>query len=412
MATMTMSASPDIRVERWPSEIPLLVLTLIVSAGLWLFAIISIIGIFYGVFLGMFFFIMHLGFIAHVRGSGVRLGPAQFPEVHAAVERLAGRIGMKKVPEAYLIQGGGLLNALATRFAGSDILVLYTDLIEACGDDEAARDMIIAHELGHVHCGHLRWHFVMAPAMFVPFLFASLSRAREYTCDRFGRAGAGSTEGAVLGLTILAAGGRFGRRIDRSAFAAQASALNTGWMTLGEWFATHPPLVKRIAQLDPSLRDRSVNSARGAIRALAILGGVTAPVFIAGVVAALLFPAWIARYAPPRARAAQTGPPFRRPPAAVGTAQVKKDFDVLATFIQGELQAGHGMPWDTSELYDRWAGAHPGGSEPRDPFDGTRYAYQSRGNDFKLWSVGADGEWETNDDLTYDSRATRSGAAR
>ena len=155
------------------------------------------------------------------------------------------------------MQGGGVLNAFATRFIGSDIVVLYTDLIEACGDDEAARDMIIAHELGHLHCGHVRWNFLIAPAMIVPFLSGALSRAREYTCDRYGRAGAGSAEGAALGLTILAAGGRLARRVDRRVLMSQHSALNTGWMTLGQWLSTHPPLVKRIAQVDPSLR-RSV----------------------------------------------------------------------------------------------------------------------------------------------------------
>ena len=49
---------------------------------------------------------------------------------------------------------------------------------------------MIAHELGHIHRGHVRWHFVLAPAPLVPFLGAALSRAREYTCDRYGAAGA------------------------------------------------------------------------------------------------------------------------------------------------------------------------------------------------------------------------------
>jgi hypothetical protein len=44
------------------------------------------------------------------------------------------------------------------------------------------------------------------PAMFIPFVGGALSRARDYTCDRYGRAAAGDEEGALLGLTILAAG--------------------------------------------------------------------------------------------------------------------------------------------------------------------------------------------------------------
>jgi Zn-dependent protease with chaperone function len=409
---MSTSDSADIRVERWPNEIPLFALALIASAGLWLLAVITIVGIVYGVVIGIVFFIMHLAFVAHVRGNGVRVGPSQFPEVHAAVEQLAHRIGMKKAPEAYLIQGGGMLNALATRFIGSDIVVLFTDLIEACGDDEAARDMIIAHELGHLHCGHVRWSFLIAPAMLVPFLSGALSRAREYTCDRYGRAGAGSAEGAVLGLTILAAGGRLARQIDRRVLMSQQSALNTGWMTLGEWLSTHPPLVKRIAQVDPSLHDPSFESTAGVLRALGIVGAAVVPVFVAGVVAAVLFPAWVARHAPSRATANQTVPKYQPPSAEAGTTRAQQDFTVLASFIREEERAGRGMPWDTREVYDRWNAANPGGREPRDPFDGTRYAYEQQGSRFKLWSVGPDKEWETDDDLSYDSRTTGSIPAR
>jgi Zn-dependent protease with chaperone function len=124
------------------------------------------------------------------------------------VERVARRIGLDETPDTYLMQSGGALNAFATRFLGLDLVVLYADLLDACGDNAAARDMIIAHELGHVRAGHLKGHWFLLPAMLVPFLGTALSRAREYTCDRYGAAGAGDREGALLGLTILAAGGK------------------------------------------------------------------------------------------------------------------------------------------------------------------------------------------------------------
>ena len=175
MSVSAVSTPASIRVEPWPTERPLFFLNLLAALGVWLIAIVSIIGLVYGVMLGVFFFVMHLAFVAHVRGNGVKLGPGQFPEIHAAVERLSAQIGLQKAPDAYVLQGGGVLNALATRFIGSDIVVLFSDLIEACGPDEAARDMIIAHELGHVHRGHLRWQFLIAPALLVPFLGSALS---------------------------------------------------------------------------------------------------------------------------------------------------------------------------------------------------------------------------------------------
>src|SRR5688500_18719366 len=252
---MALSSIPDVSVtvERWPTERPLFALSLIVSIILWFLAVISIFGIIYAAIFGLVFFLMHLGFVAHVRGSAVRLSHEQFPELHERVARMAVRLGMIRVPETYVMQAGGALNAFATRFIGANIVVLYSDLLEACGDDEAARDMIIAHELGHIQAGHLAWHWVLLPSALVPFLGTALSRAREYTCDRFGLAGAGDKDGALVGLSILAAGAKFGPKVNRVALVAQRASLNNGWMTLGEWLSTHPPLSKRLAALEPGL---------------------------------------------------------------------------------------------------------------------------------------------------------------
>jgi Zn-dependent protease with chaperone function len=211
--------------------------------------VISIVGIIYALSFGLFFFVMHLVFVAQVRGSAIRLGPDQFPELYARIDELASRMGIEQTPETYLMQAGGSLNAFATKFRRSNIVVLYADLLEACGDNEAARDMIIAHELGHIRAGHLRWRILLMPAALVPFLSGALSRAREYTCDRYGLAGAGEREGALLGLTILAAGGKFAPQVNRKAFVEQRKEMR-GWMRLGELFSTHPALAKRLAALE------------------------------------------------------------------------------------------------------------------------------------------------------------------
>lgn len=402
MSTEVAAPPPDIRVTPWPWEAPLFVLSVLVSAALWIFLIVSIIGIIYVLAIGLVLFALHVGFVAHVRGSALRVGPDQCPDIYAAVERLSHRIGITPVPETYLMQSGGALNALATHFLRSNMIVLFTDLLEACGDDTGARDMIIAHELGHIHRGHVRWQFAIAPAMFIPFLSQALSRAREYTCDRYGVAGAGSRDAAVLGMMILAGGPRYGRRADRAAFARQAVQLNTGWMTLGNWFASHPPLVHRIAQIDPALHDASIESSRGAMRAVGILGAVLTPFIFGGMAAAILMPMWVVRQAKRSARNAQAASSV--PSADEGVRQAKKDFAALAAFIRAERLAGRDMPWDTGELYERWNASHQGAQEPLDPFDGERYPFQSKGDAFRMWCIGPDRTWSTDDDVVYDSR--------
>lgn len=281
-------------VARWPTELPLLALCIMTSLGIYLTLIVSIVGIIYVVLFGLFFFLMHAAFMAHVRGSAVRLGPEQFPDLHRRVHEIARRIGLDEVPDAYLMQAGGALNAFATRFLGLNAIVLFSDLLEACGDNEASRDMIIAHELGHIKAGHLQLRWLIAPSMMMPFLGMAYSRAREYTCDRYGLAGAGDRAGALLGLTILAAGGKYGPRVNQQLLARQREDINTGWLTIGEWLSTHPPLARRLAALEPALLAGAYHSRAGVWRALAIIGSVFV-VSVGGTVwAALKIPGFLA----------------------------------------------------------------------------------------------------------------------
>lgn len=385
----------ELKVEPWPTERPLLALNLATAAILWIASVVSIVGIVYGIAIGIFLFVLHLGFVAHLRGSGIRVTAEQLPEIHAAMIRLSARFGMEKVPETYVIHGGGALNALATRFAGSDIVVLFSELIEACEGDDAARDMIIAHELGHLHRGHLRWHFLRAPAMMVPFLGSALSRAREYTCDRYGLAGAGDRDSALRGLIVLAAGRRFAPRVDRRAFAAQQTELNTGLMTLGEWFSTHPPLTKRLAAIDPSLA-LSGRGRAGALRATAIVGAVLVPILLSGVASVVLM-----RGAALRA-GARGYKSYTPPGREVADRVVQQDFARIGAFLEAEMKAGRELPWDEDELYDRWRAAHPGESEPLDPYDGMWYGYEQKGEHFRIWSTGPGDDRHSG--LRYDSR--------
>ncbi len=211
MSTNDAAALPPIPLRRVHGETALLVISLVISILLWaslaLLAVaspgIGVVVLLYLLVIGAVYFIARVGLVTYVRGNGARLGPEQFPEIHQRVAVIAARMGMKRVPAAYLMQAGGALNALAARFIWRSMIVLYSDLIEACGDNAAARDMIIGHELAHVRAGHLRIRWLLFPSMIVPFLAPALSRAREYTCDLAGSAAAGDKDGAVRGLAIL-----------------------------------------------------------------------------------------------------------------------------------------------------------------------------------------------------------------
>jgi Zn-dependent protease with chaperone function len=423
------------QIERWPTEVPLFLLSVLVSIPIWIGLIVSIVGFVYLCFIALFLFAVHLGFVAHVRGSGVRVGPEQLPELDARVQRLAHDMGIAKMPAIYVVQAGGTLNALATKFLRSHIVVLFAELLDACGDDEAARDMIIAHELGHIHAGHLAWRWLIAPSMLVPLLPQALSRAREYTCDRYGVRGAGNLQGAVHGLVILAAGPKQADRVNRTAFVKQDSDLQTGWMTIGSWFATHPPLARRVAAVDPGLGSAVTPSNRGMLRAFAILGSLFVPLVVAIAVLAWKLPhmglfkppdATIARGSDPapghaavtaRAVAPHGTEPAAQegsaddeteaerpaPPLEEGKKRAAQDFVRIARLIEAERSAGRPIPWNDQALQRLWA-ERESGPFPEDPFDGTPYGYDRNASDYLLFSVGPDREVGTADDLVFDSR--------
>ncbi|GHD11171.1 M48 family metallopeptidase [Tianweitania populi] len=270
-------------IKRWPSEIPLFVVILVVSIILWIAIIFGTVGIglIYALFFGLIFFFAHLALIMHLRGSAIQLGPNQFPEIYHRVVELSAKAGLKKTPDAYLFQADGGLNAFATKFFRSRIVTLYTDLLEACGDDTTARDMIIGHEIGHLRSGHLNWQLLTAPGRIMPFLGSAYSRACEFTCDRWGAALCGDPAGAHRGLIILAAGGVYKKNVNVEAYIAQQRTLDTGWLTIGKWLALYPPLSARVDVLSrPGARPYS--SWKGPLRALGIMAAfVLIPILIA-----------------------------------------------------------------------------------------------------------------------------------
>lgn len=443
-STLRPRDESPIRVERWPSEIPLLIVVTAISLVVWVLAIVSIFGLVYAAIIGLFFFVAHVTFVAHIRGNGVRLAPDQFPELHAAVERLSQRMNLRPVPEAYLMQAGGALNAIASKFLRSNIVVLYSDLIEACGEDYAARDMIIAHELGHIKAGHLRWTWFLIPGSIVPLLGTALSRAREYTCDRYGAAGAGRRDSALLGLAILAAGGKHGPFVNREAMVRQREQLNTGWMRIGEWLSTHPPLTDRMAALDPSLDAIAGTTVAGTLRAVAIIAvACVSPVILTMVAVTALLSAGSflagaqASGAPEEDPAAalaailgepppsqpgvsvqraslqeaaplqQEAPPPDAPPVDVAqeltTIQARMGLESLANVVELEAMAG-ARPLTVDTLYAKFAVRNPGQAELRDPFDGQRFGYEPMEGYYVLRSAGPDKVRGTPDDIIRDSR--------
>ncbi len=404
-------ASPA-QVAAWPTEKPLFVLILLLSLGMWAVLAISIIGLAYVALIGLFLFFVHLAFVTHLRGSAVRLGPEQFPELHARVQELARAAGLTREPEAYLLESGGNLNAMATKFFRGRMIVLFSDLLDACGDDLAARDMVIGHEIGHLKAGHLDHLLLTGPGRLMPFLGSAYSRACERTCDRWGAALCGDPAGAVRGLAILAAGGTHAKRMNLAAYVAQRRDLDTGWMTLGSWLSAYPPLSERVELLAPALGASLPANTQGPQRAAGILALLIVLPTVAFVAVGAVWVMAMAKLggggqsdlAALRDAVNAAPAPQIVEPAAVNAArlQVAGDLEAIAAVLREHHAATGELPEYESEIGVLWARYRSDQKLPTDPFTGESYNWVLTDvASGLLYSAGPDAETATDDDIDY-----------
>lgn len=238
------------------NEATLRVIALVLSVVIWLVLIFGTFGIalLYLLVFALFALVAHSALIAHLRGNAIPINARQFPDLHARLQQCAAKLGMP-VPEAYLVNGNGVLNAFATKFLGRSFVALLSDVVDSMEDRPDALNFYIGHELGHLRRNHQTWSTVLAPALFLPLIGAAYSRAREYTCDRHGLAVCDHPEDAQYGLVALAAGKRRWRSVNLAEYSESAAPSPGFWMSLHELVGDYPWLNKRHAWLH-ALPDR------------------------------------------------------------------------------------------------------------------------------------------------------------
>ena len=196
-------------------------------------------------------------YLGNIRSNGIRVSELQFPEVHRLAANLVSRMHIDSVPTIYVLQQGGVLNALATRMVGVNYIVIYSDVLElAYEQGEKELEFIICHELAHIKRHHITWRMLFTPAML--FFSDSYARACEYTCDRYGSHYC--PDGAIGGLIVLAAGKKLYRQVVPSELGRQAELEKSLWVSMSESFSSHPPLSKRLNALGLELPSRPVGS--------------------------------------------------------------------------------------------------------------------------------------------------------
>lgn len=134
------------------------------------------------------FFTLYLTF-ASVKAASLKITQNNFPEIYSLIHSYAYRLGMKRVPEAYIVQQNGMLNAFSSFIFGRQYILINTEIFEVAyreHKDMNALAFIIAHEISHIYYGHATLHYNL-PILFssnIPFFGQIASRTREFSCDR------------------------------------------------------------------------------------------------------------------------------------------------------------------------------------------------------------------------------------
>jgi len=189
-------------------------------------------------------------FKGHLIGNSVQVNADQFPDIHNILARQSNLLELSQVPDMYILNGGGVLNAFACRVHRKNYVILYSEVVEAAlenGMDVLA--FVIGHELGHIKRKHVHGWFklIALPSYLIPFLHKAYSRACEYTCDRI--AFALATTGGSKGLALLSVGSVLSDKVDATEMIIQYEK-DKGLSTwIAEICSTHPHLVKRMRAL-------------------------------------------------------------------------------------------------------------------------------------------------------------------
>ena len=232
-----------------PRERTLFVILLVFSSVVWVVCVITIapmVGLATGAF---FLWLAHGLLIGRIKSEAVKLDLNQTPGLNQVFAGVCARLNVSRVPDLYLMQAGGVLNAFATRHCARDFVILYSDILEAYGPDSGEIKFLLGHEIGHVRSKHIFKNMLLLPGLFLPLLGSAYSRACESSCDRHGAFASEDEAASVRAMMILSGGKQAGRGLLAEAFSNQHHNARGFFVALHELFSSYPTLSKRVSDL-------------------------------------------------------------------------------------------------------------------------------------------------------------------
>ena len=209
------------------------------------------------IIIGPFFLAGALRYLyARTRAYAVRVSEYNFPEIYYKSVEYAKRLGLKKVPAVYVEQQNGILNAFAAAVLGRKRYIgLNAELVDIAYMEHRDFDpifFILAHEFGHVYLRHVTFtnNLSLFLTGLLPFVNSTLSRAREYSCDRIAQLLV--QKDGVCEMIVLAVGRHLYKHVNIQDYLANAARETGLYLWVINFLSTHPVTTKRMSALaDP-----------------------------------------------------------------------------------------------------------------------------------------------------------------
>jgi Zn-dependent protease with chaperone function len=194
-------------------------------------------------------------FKAVIFGNAVRVTENQYPKINEIVKNNCTELGLVAIPDVFIVNGQGAVNAVAIKFLSKKYVLLFSDLVDLMlkRDEINELKMVIGHELAHHAAGHTNVgrNLLIGPAKFVPFLGPAYSRACELTADRIGHKLTEDGEASKRALISIASGSEsLASDVNIEAFKNQEAEIPPFFGFLHEIFGTHPRMTKRIMEIE------------------------------------------------------------------------------------------------------------------------------------------------------------------
>jgi Zn-dependent protease with chaperone function len=191
-------------------------------------------------------------------GAAVRVGPKQFPRVHALAVECAKTLDVP-TPALYIVNQP-FMNAMTYGTNDDSFILVHSALVDHFTDEELLS--VIGHETGHIHNSHVIYltalhlltqmasaftQWIVAPAKLA---LSGWMRRAEITCDRAGLLCSRSLQVSNRALAKLALGStKLYPEFNVEAFIEQYEEAQEGVGRYAELTHSHPFLPKRMKAL-------------------------------------------------------------------------------------------------------------------------------------------------------------------